>query len=192
MRSLSLELPSARLYGSATVLLLNNGEPLTAPPLGDAPTATAPPEIKVKHWIDQQPARLADLRGRVVLLDFWATWCGPCRFTIPKLNALHKKYNARGLTIIGLTEFYGNGEGKELSPPEELAYLRRFKREREIAYGFGVADDKDNGTNYGVAQVPTAVLLDRRGRVRFITVGASDIEARALAEMVEKLIDEKP
>ncbi|HEV2762957.1 MAG TPA: TlpA disulfide reductase family protein, partial [Pyrinomonadaceae bacterium] len=157
----------------------------------DDPLLTAAPEIEVADWIDQRPTTLAAERGRVVLLDFWATWCGPCRFTIPKLNALHKKYSARGLTIIGLTEFYGNAEGRELTPPEELNYLRRFKQQREIAYGFGVADDKENDLSYGVAQMPTAVLIDRRGRVRHIAVGATANTDAGLERMIEKLLDEK-
>jgi hypothetical protein len=61
-----------------------------------------------------------------------------------------------------------------------------------MAYGVAVANHEENGNNYGVNSIPTAVLLDRRGRVRFITVTASDEDARALASMVEKLIEEKP
>jgi thiol-disulfide isomerase/thioredoxin len=146
----------------------------------------------VTEWIGQPPASLNDLRGRVVLIDFWATWCVPCRITIPKLNALHRKYKDRGLVILGLTEFYGHTGGKPLTPAEELAFLRRFKQENQMAYGIGVADHDKNGENYGVTSIPTAVLLDRRGRVRFITVTAADVEARALARMIEKLIEEKP
>ncbi|HWS54803.1 MAG TPA: TlpA disulfide reductase family protein, partial [Pyrinomonadaceae bacterium] len=190
MRALALAFPSARLYGDATGMLLSNGGEIDAPP----PPAAGPgaPELKVNEWIDQQPVTLADLRGRVVLLDFWATWCGPCRITIPKLNALHRKYKDRGLVILGLTEYYGRGEGRELTPAEELQFLRRFKRQHGVAYGFAVSDHGENGHNYGVAQLPTAVLLDRRGRVRFITVSAGDEEARALTRMIETLIEEKP
>jgi thiol-disulfide isomerase/thioredoxin len=192
MRTAALGLPNARLYGDATGLLAERGLPPDAPP--DAPDAAAAtvPELKLSEWIDQQPVTLAELRGRVVLLDFWATWCGPCRITIPKLNALHRKYKDRGLVIIGLTEYYGHGGGRSLAPAEELEYLRRFKREHQMAYGVAVAGHEENGNNYGVASIPTAVLLDRAGRVRFITVTASDEEARALSRMVEKLIEEKP
>jgi thiol-disulfide isomerase/thioredoxin len=191
MRTAALGLPNARLYGDATGLLTDRGLALDAPPEAPAPEAASVPEIKIKEWIDQQPVTLADLRGRVVLLDFWATWCGPCRITIPKLNALHRKYKDRGLVILGLTEFYGHGGGRSLAPAEELEYLRRFKREHQMAYGVAVADHEENGNNYGVASIPTAVLLDRRGRLRFITVTASDEEARALTRMIEKLIEEQ-
>jgi thiol-disulfide isomerase/thioredoxin len=192
MRTTALGLPSARLYGDATRMLSDQGLPLDAPPDAPDPAAAAVPELKLNEWIDQQPVTLADLRGRVVLLDFWATWCGPCRVTIPKLNALHRKYKDRGLVIIGLTEYYGHGGGRSLTPAEELEFLRRFKREHQMAYGVAVADHEDNGNNYGVASIPTAVLLDRRGRLRFITVTASDEESRALSRMVEKLIEENP
>lgn len=195
LRALALALPSARLYGTATAMLADRAAALDAPP--DAPAvggveAGAAPELKVTEWIDQQPVALADLRGRVVLLDFWATWCGPCRVTIPKLNALHRKYKERGLVILGLTEYYGHGEGRPLAPAEELAYLRRFKREHQVAYGFAVADHDENGNSYGVTSLPTAVLLDRRGRVRFITVSAAEDEGRALTRMIEKLLQEQP
>jgi thiol-disulfide isomerase/thioredoxin len=190
MRARAVALASARLYRQATELLLSQGERLDAPP--ELADAGALPEIKVSQWIDQQPVRLADLRGQVVLLDFWATWCGPCRYTIPKLNSLHKKYKDRGLVIIGLTEFEGNVEGRDMTRPQELEYIRQFKRQKSIAYGFGVSDDKETSRGYGVTSLPTAVLIDRRGRVRFLTISAADEEAEIMTKMIQKLLDEKP
>jgi thiol-disulfide isomerase/thioredoxin len=190
MRARAIAIPSASLYRNATELLLEQGEAFSVPPALDGLEAGAPPEIKVSEWIDQPPVRLADLKGKVVLLDFWATWCGPCRYTIPKINALYRKYKERGLVVLGLTEFEGEADGREMTRAEETAFLRRFKRTQSIGYGFAVEEGKENARAYGVHSIPTAVLIDRRGRVRFLTISASDFEADALAAMVKKLLDE--
>ena len=190
MRARAIAIPSAGLYRRATELLLENGGGLGVPPAVEGLEAGAPPEIKVAAWIEQPPVRLADLRGKVVLLDFWATWCGPCRYTIPKINALHRKYKDRGLVVLGLTEFEGSAEGREMTRAEETEYIRRFRRKQGIAYGFGVEDGKETARSYGVVSIPTAVLIDRRGRVRFLTISASDVEFDSLASMVKKLLDE--
>jgi len=192
LRGRAVAYASARLYRQATDLLLKQGAPLDLPPdLADA-AASAPPEIQAAAWIDQAPVKLSDLRGKVVLLDFWATWCVPCRQTIPKLNSLHRKYGGRGLVVLGLTDFEGNVEGRDVTRAEETAYLRRFKREKGIGYGFAVSDDKKTARGYGVVSIPTAVLLDRRGRVRFITISADEDEADLLTKMVVRLLDETP
>ncbi len=197
VRRLALAFPSASLYGKTTEMLVDFGEPISplripasAPPPA-ANKAAQPPEISVNEWIDQTPFKLADLRGRVVLLDFWATWCGPCRITIPKLNALYRKYKDRGLVIVGLTNYFGNAEGQSMTPPQELTYLRQFKKRNNVAYGFGVTDNQINMTNYGVSALPTAILIDRHGAVRLITVSASVIETETLDAMVRKLIEEE-
>ncbi len=193
MRALAFKFPSARLYGDATETLLNLNEPLGAIPSAfeSATKTTLAPEIKITAWVDQPPATLASLRGKVVLLDFWATWCGPCRASMPRINALYKKYQGRGFVVVGLTNYYGHdNEGHELTPAAELAYLRQFRQRNNIAYGFAVADQQENEEHYGIAAIPTAILIDRQGRVRFITISASDAEAKTLAAMVEKLIQE--
>ncbi|HKG13819.1 MAG TPA: TlpA disulfide reductase family protein [Pyrinomonadaceae bacterium] len=190
MRARAIAIPSAGLYRRATELLLDSGEGLGLPPPVEGMEAGAPPELKVSEWIEQQPVRLADLRGKVVLIDFWATWCGPCRHTIPKINALHRKYKESGLVVLGLTEFEGSAEGRDMTRAEEKEYLRRFRRRQGIGYGFGVEDGKETARSYGVVSIPTTVLIDRKGRVRFLTISGSDFEFDALASMVRKLVEE--
>jgi thiol-disulfide isomerase/thioredoxin len=148
----------------------------------------AAPEIVADQWIDQQPVRLADLRGKVVLLDFWATWCGPCIAAFPKLKSWHEKYSAKGLVILGLTQYFGEAEGRQLTPAQELDFLRRFKKENALPYGIAVTDKPDNNQNYSVASLPTAVLIDRTGHIRLIETGGSGSDEIAAA--IDKLIDE--
>jgi thiol-disulfide isomerase/thioredoxin len=192
MRARGIALPSARLYGQATELLLEQGEDYVAPPTLAGIEPVSSPEIKVAEWIGQEPVSLASLRGRVVLLDFWATWCTFCVRTMPRLNSLHQKYKDRGLVILGVNEFEGNIEGHDVTRAQELEYFRQFKRRMNVSYGFAVAGDGENSRLYGVSGLPTAVLIDRRGRVRFITISASEDEAAALKKMIAKLLDESP
>ena len=191
LRARAVALPSARLYGQATELLLRQGEKFDVPPEVPGVEPTLSPEIKVAATLGRGPVKLSELRGKVVLLDFWATWCTFCVKTMPRLNSLHQRYGGRGLVILGLNEFEGHVEGQEATRAQELEYFRQFKNKMKVAYDFAVAEDSANDKLYGVAALPTAVLVDRRGRVRFITVGASDEEAALLTKMIAKLLDEK-
>ena len=192
MRARAVALPSARLYGQATELVLRQGEPFGPPPEVAGLETPASPELTVAEVLGQGPVKLAELRGKVVLIDFWATWCTFCVKTMPRLNALHEKYKDRGLRIIGLNEFEGHIKGQPATRAQELEYFRQFKRRMNVTYDFAVAADARNDGSFGVAGLPTAVLVDRRGRVRFLTVGARDDEAEVLRKMILKLLDETP
>ncbi len=192
-----LSLPSAQIFtGAARWLAANEQEKLIQIVLDETPPATAAaptaPEINIAEWIDHQPVKLSDLRGRVVLLDFWATWCGPCRLTMPKLKTLHERFKKDGLTVIGLTQYYGRAGRTVVTPQEELEHLRSYKKELKLPYAFAVAADEDNDVRYGVYSIPTAFVLDRRGRVRYISVGASAAGHDELANIIKRLLAEQP
>lgn len=190
---LSMALPSGNLYklGRTLLAVLDPSANLQKvfAIVGEG-SANEAPEIIAAQWIDQQPIKLSELRGQVVLLDFWAHWCGPCRYTFPKLQKWHESYKNEGLLILGLTSYFGSADGRKVSPEEELAYLRAFKQKNRLPYGFVVANSGINDLNYGVFSIPMSFLIDRRGRVRFIAIGANDQETTALGKMIKRLLNE--
>jgi thiol-disulfide isomerase/thioredoxin len=149
------------------------------------------PEISIVKWVEQAPVQISGLRGRVVLLDFWATWCGPCLAAFPHLREWHEKYKDRGLVILGITKYYGHGNRQEMTPAEELGFIERFKKEHNLPYGVAVTDTDNNHRNYGVSAIPTAILIDRQGIIRMITTGTGGGNEAEISAAIEKLIEEK-
>lgn len=151
----------------------------------DLEGAEMAPDLKAPDWIGMNPAKLSELRGRVVLLEFWAPWCGPCRANFPDLRRWHSSFKDKGLTIIGVTKAFGCVGDRRATRAEELDYLRNFKKTNDLGYAFAVGDSDDDVSNYGVRLIPSYVLIDRRGIIRSMGFGT-----RGLETMIRKLIEE--
>ena len=193
LRRLAIQLPSANLYRDATTRLFRVNPTVDVDQLFDDSlvSKTPLPELDADEWVEQQPVKLSDLHGQVVLLDFWAPWCGPCRYTLPQLSRWHSAFKGKGLVILGVTKYYGHGDQQQMAPAEELVYLRNFRTRNRLPYGFLVSDSSKNEFNYGVFSIPTSFLIDRKGVVRYISLGASEEEIQNLGELIKKLVDEK-
>ncbi|HEX9543977.1 MAG TPA: cytochrome c biogenesis protein/redoxin [Pyrinomonadaceae bacterium] len=148
-----------------------------------APTAAAPatanfelaPQVQFKT-LTGQPFTLGQLRGQVVLLNFWATWCIPCREEIPVLNAMQHELEGKGLKVIGAS-LEDTAEGVD-------AYQKDVtKFEYQVLVGSDDAKAKFGGT-----PLPTTYLIDRDGRIRQKIIGARDREGWEAA--VKPLLDE--
>jgi thiol-disulfide isomerase/thioredoxin len=123
------------------------------------------------------PPTISNLRGHVVLLDFWATWCAPCRVVIPKLEDLQSRYGAQGLNVLGVST-------------EDTQDVALFAHRMSMHYG--VASDRHGQTSrtYGVVSLPTLVVIDKRGVVRDVSVGYDPTADVRLDAMVRSLLAE--
>ncbi|HUU10990.1 MAG TPA: TlpA disulfide reductase family protein [Phycisphaerae bacterium] len=122
--------------------------PVTDPAAAPADPAPAAPEIGAAYWLNSEPLTLASLRGKTVVVEFWATWCPPCRKSIPHLIELHKTYAPKGVVFIGLT-----------SEPREA--VERFVKEMGMPYAIG--GGSRSAVPYGVRGIPHAVVIDPSG-----------------------------
>ncbi len=150
-------------------------------------------------WINGSPLSDADLKGKVVLLDFWAVWCGPCIATFPHLREWHDKYAERGLVIVGVTKRYEfDFDGLTGSPrhasgiaaSDEDAATVKFLAHHRLKHVVAVMPDDELSKAYSVTGIPQAVIVDRNGAIRVIRVGSGEANAAALEAAIEKYLAE--
>ena len=118
-----------------------------------------PAQLTVKN-IHGRYIRLSDYRGKVVLVNFWATWCPPCRKEIPDLIRLQREYRSRGLQVIGVTY-----------PPQKLAEVRRFVRRTKVNYPVGLGTKETKLLFSQGEALPMTIVVGTDGRIRDIIEG---------------------
>src|SRR5437016_4590206 len=146
-----------------------------------APTATnananypAAPDVQFTK-LDGAPFKLKDLKGRVVLLNFWATWCIPCRSEIPSLSAMQKDLDSRGLSVIGV------------SYDDTADLIQQFQKDIPQSYQI-VLGGRDVGSQLPASPLPTTYIIDRQGRIRKKIIGEQTREA--FEAVIKPLLDE--
>jgi len=126
-----------------------------------------------------QSVTLSDLQGQVVMINFWASWCGPCREEMPLLEQIHQRYESLGFTLLGVNVEENSADGQA------------FLAERPVS--FPVLYDPDNGISklYDVVAMPSTVLIDRQGNVRYLHHGYKPGYENDYQDQIRALVRER-
>lgn len=122
------------------------------------------PSFAVRTF-DGRTLRSSELRGKPVIIDFWATWCRPCRAGMPHLSAIQERYRAKGLVVIGLSVDDGEASG-----------VRHFAEQLGVKFRVGMADEQVLDDYGPIRSIPTTVFIDRKGEMVRRVVGYIDEE----------------
>jgi peroxiredoxin len=156
---------SSILFGCAAALALlmaGCGRVEDKPGSGGLPVLRKAPDWVLKD-VDGREVKAADFKGKVVVADFWATWCPPCRKEIPEYVVLQEKYRERGLVILGFSL-------DELPPAD----VKSFGQMMKVNYPLIMADGATAESFGEIQGLPTAFVIDREGNIRHVKLGLTD------------------
>ena len=131
-------------------------------PVASEPAGTPAPELSIESWlnplVEGEPVTLAGLKGRPVVVEFWATWCGPCRRSTPHLVELWKEHADDGLVIAGIHSPRGANDTRKVE-----AFLEGYG----IEYPIGLDVSGATSRAFGISSIPHAIIIDGRGNLRW-------------------------
>jgi thiol-disulfide isomerase/thioredoxin len=148
------------------------------------------PELAAGDHAGARPQRLADLKGRPVLVFLWAHWCGDCRAQAPILGRVLAKYREKGLAVVAPTRLFGTGaDDKDATPAEEKVEIEKvWKEHYGMLEGVSAPIDTETMVRWGVSSNPTIALVDRKGLVRLYS--PTRMSEKELSRRVEELLAE--
>lgn len=158
------------LLGVAFCMAIAPGIALRAAAIGDAAPAFTLPDR------DAKAVSLASLRGQVVYLDFWASWCGPCRKSFPWMNAMQQKYGSAGLVVVAV------------NVDKRIADANRFLALVPARFSTVFDDSGATPEAYGVKAMPSSLLIDRNGKVALVEEGFRDERRAELEARIRALL----
>lgn len=150
------------------------------PPL---PAGTHAPAITTQTVNARGPVSLSRLRGKVVLVDYWATWCGPCQMATPTLQGLHRKFAPKGLVVLGM----------DTDAPDTVKNVPAFLKHFGVTYPVAVLSPANirSARAYHVDGIPAQFLIDKKGIVRWSQSGFAPGEGQPLSALIARLLAEK-
>jgi thiol-disulfide isomerase/thioredoxin len=139
------------------------------------------PEISAQSWLNSEPLRLAGLKGKVVLVEFWTFGCYNCRNVEPHIAAWHERYADKGLVVIGV-------HSPEFSYERVLANVQRYVREHAIQYPIAIDNEFTTWKNYGNRYWPALYLIDKQGVTRYLRIGEGGYDQ--IEQRIQLLLEE--
>ncbi|MCC6575679.1 MAG: redoxin domain-containing protein [Planctomycetes bacterium] len=169
------------------------------------------PEIDSKNWLGGEPNALSALKGNVVVVDFWATWCGPCTSGIPGMDELYKAHSKDGLKVLGVTKHYTNafipkdrdelaynfkdgeslkcmGEDGKADEKASLAAITKFRDVVKPQYPFVIATQAEFEA-YGITGIPSVFVVGKDGKIGFVAIGSG--REALIKAAAQRLLKEK-
>ena len=149
--------------------------------------------ISADTWINSPPLSPEELKGKVVVIEFWATWCSACRKIIPVLNREYNKYKKSELVVIGCTKLYGNyqDEREKREAPdrkEEETLIGQYIKRNRLTFPIAVSYEGYNFEDYKITVLPTTIFIDKYGNIHDITIGAA--RPHLIGNKIKKLLEE--
>jgi len=151
------------------------------------------PEIEFTHTYNAESISLKSLRGKVVVLDFFANWCGPCKQTFPELRKIYDARKMGGLEVIGVTGFQGNFNDDEvvretITQDQEIELTGDFVEKYKMNWPVGFSTRGEFDSEYGIRGLPSLVVIDQQGKVVEVLVGASAQTKQQLVALIDSLL----